>query len=89
MIISTPTCSKNLFQVHLFFQVPEDYSFIETFDLLFKFHYVLNFSFDDNLKTLMNFIQHFYYKIEFPQIKMSPHQMRVYNDLSQWVLFLS
>lgn len=64
-------------------QVPQDYSFVATFDLLFKLHHVLNFSFEDNLKTMMNFVQHYIYKMVRVNVKMTTHMIRVFNDFER------
>ncbi|XP_055307444.1 uncharacterized protein LOC129571654 [Sitodiplosis mosellana] len=61
--------------------VPTHFSFIETFDLLFKLHHVLNFDFDVNLKNMMNFVEFYMYKISRPSFKPTVQMIKVFKDL--------
>lgn len=44
------------------FQLPEQFSILETFDMLFKIHKIFNLNFDVNLKNMFFFIQDEIYK---------------------------
>lgn len=53
----------SFFFVFFVFQVPIEFSFSQVFDLFFKIHHVFNVHYEDNLKNMMNFLQHFIYQI--------------------------
>lgn len=62
-------------------QLPREYGIVETYDLFFKVHKVLNLSFNPVIYNMMNFVQTFIYKLEDGQRKPSNSMKAVYNDL--------
>lgn len=48
----------DLFQL----QLPTNFTFAEAFDLFFKLHFVINIHYGDSIKTMMEFIEAFFYE---------------------------
>lgn len=64
----------------LWLQVPQNFTFIDTFDLLFKTHFVFGFCFDFNLAPMFNFIQEYFYNIS-SDFNLSNNMIQFYNDI--------
>lgn len=62
-------------------QVNKNFSFSQTFDLLYKTHYAFHLSFDEHLLPLMKFMGHYFYKIPLENFTPTTRMIRIYNDV--------
>lgn len=66
----------------IFYQVPNSYDFTQTFDLFFKAHHVFNMEYQENIESMMNFLEIFIYEItEQGKQKAGDWMSEVFNSL--------
>lgn len=64
-----------------YFQVPTNFNAVETFDFYFKVTKVFNLHFDPIIKNMMNFVQHFLYKIEEKKVSPTTRMLEIFNKI--------
>lgn len=64
-------------------KVPEEFDFVETFDLFFKVHKVFNQVFEPDLAVMMGFIQNIIYKMNEIGVNPTNRMKEVETLLSQ------
>lgn len=48
---------------YFFLQLPDDFTFDQVIDMLFKIHYVFEIKFDERLQNMMYFLKNYVYKM--------------------------
>lgn len=61
--------------------MPHDFDAIRTFDVFFKLIKIFDLHFDKNIVPMMNFIQHFIYKLLDNEIKPTTRMQDVFNRM--------
>lgn len=60
--------------------MPQNFGLLETFDLFYKMHFVLDLDFDESMTNMMHFVQHYLYEDDGGK-RPSPSMKTLFNRM--------
>lgn len=69
----------------MLFQVPSEYTAVQTFELFFKAHKVFGLEYEANIAPMMKICEHFFYKLPVKKFNPSLKMTDIYNKVTKRV----